>query len=426
MKNNMFNFWKVFKYSGIAVFMAILYLLMMQGLLSKRIERQRINELVSVVFVQARLSSLALETLPSDGISQASGIELKVIDKPKVSSDLWLISQAEKFQLEFCKIEQQCPLVVASTEDNSVWVELPSPYEKVWMSVQVSPGSKLFMEPLVFLPSILGAAITTLLIFLSLEIDKPLKSLEAKLNSISLRGLSEWKSISIRGSKAVSRLTEQINKMGESLKNSEEDRTIMLAGMAHDLRAPITRLQMRLGQKLDENKASLVDLKSLSIILEQFLFFAGSGEVEKPIKVPLNDLISELKASTDADINLNLIELEACIRPVSISRAIRNLLENAIEYGDQPICIELKKGNKKNEFQIIVWDSGFGIEGKDWPQALKPFKRFDSARRGRGHCGLGLAISSRIANEHGGCLEPSYRSDKYGFGVVFSALSIEK
>ena len=187
----------------------------------------------------------------------------------------------------------------------------------------------------------------------------------------------------------------------------------MLAGIAHDLRAPITRLQFRLSMpqlSADERERCAGDLQSLERITGQFLLFAGGGDSETSLQVPLDQLLAEVASSHPADqLRLDLTPLSVSVKPVALGRAIANLIDNAFSYGVAPVILRLCVEDTR--CCVEVWDQGQGMPSQQWEEALQPFHRLDSSRGQQGHCGLGLAIVSHVARQHGGRLECIHRDD---------------
>ena len=210
----------------------------------------------------------------------------------------------------------------------------------------------------------------------------------------------------------------------------------MLAGIAHDLRSPLTRLQLRLGladqdsMALKERSLAEADIAALERITGQFLVFAGVDDAEPAIEVPLNGLLAEAAAFA-GDLAMDLPPLHRQVRPTALSRAVANLLDNALSHGRPPLRLVLRPVGAEG-FEIQVWDGGHGIAAEQWEQALRPFQRLDLARGGdRGHSGLGLAIADRVARDHGGTLRrldnrpPDSQADRgLRFGLALQGFSI--
>lgn len=189
----------------------------------------------------------------------------------------------------------------------------------------------------------------------------------------------------------------------------------MLGGIAHDLGSPLTRLRLRLAQPTpwtsQERRRAEADLNALERITEQFLLFVGAGQQERPVAVPLHELVAEAANAVEA-VELALEPMERRVRPIALSRAVANLLTNAQAHGQPPLRLVLKSAPGEG-FAIEAWDGGPGLPAAEWERAKQPFQRLDAARGGLGHSGLGLAIAERVARAHGGELT-SYRAGEPG------------
>jgi two-component system osmolarity sensor histidine kinase EnvZ len=208
----------------------------------------------------------------------------------------------------------------------------------------------------------------------------------------------------------VRQLIGRFNAMVDRLQSGERERAVMLAGIAHDLKSPLTRLRFRLslaGLPDGDLQQAEADITAMERITGQFLQFAGGVDNEPAMLVPLDQLLAEQTAGIAAeDLELDLEPLERVVRPVALARAVANLIDNARSYGAPPLLLQLQEAEPQGQgFRIVVWDGGAGIDGGRWQQALMPFQRLDAARGGSGHCGLGLAIAARVAQGHGGHLE---------------------
>jgi two-component system osmolarity sensor histidine kinase EnvZ len=217
----------------------------------------------------------------------------------------------------------------------------------------------------------------------------------------------------------------RFNTMLQRLEESGRERNTMLAGIAHDLRSPLTRLRLRLAlaaegpMATEEVERAQADIRSIERITRQFMIFAGAEAREAPVLVPLDALVAEAAAAVgDVPLELDLEPLVRRVRPIALARAVGNLLDNALAHGRPPLRVVLRPvvggkgaggspgggGPVASGFEIQVWDCGDGISPDQWQKALTPFQRLDQARGGEGHCGLGLAIAAKVAREHGGDL----------------------
>ncbi len=202
----------------------------------------------------------------------------------------------------------------------------------------------------------------------------------------------------------------------------------MLVGIAHDLRAPLTRLRLRLAQTApwtaDDRERAERDLAALEGITAQFLLFVGAEGREHPLPLPLEALVAEAANAVDR-VELALEPMERCVRPVALARAVANLLRNAEAHGQPPLRLWLRSLPEQG-FAILVGDGGEGIPPTEWERLKQPFQRLDPARGGLGHSGLGLAIAERVAQAHGGTLacRQGSAAEGGGFVVVFTGRSL--
>ncbi|WP_171207381.1 MULTISPECIES: ATP-binding protein [unclassified Ruegeria] len=188
-----------------------------------------------------------------------------------------------------------------------------------------------------------------------------------------------------------------------------EQRTLILSGVSHDLRTPLTRL--KLGLSLlpeDEAKPMLKDVDEMQSLLDAFLEFSrGASEVAPQEVDPVEWLGQIIDDAQRAGHKAELVSVEGqgnvMLRPTAMRRAVENLIGNAVRYGDRAE-ISLMVTNKS--MRIRVEDDGPGIPLEQRTEAVKPFTRLDASRnqnQGSG-VGLGLAIVADIARAHGGTL----------------------
>jgi two-component system osmolarity sensor histidine kinase EnvZ len=403
-----------------------LSLALLQALLAQRLERAQILQLGPEVAFNLRLGELALDRLPPAALARLSGLPLRVGANPPVSRDSRLQRQARQLQQELCREITPCPPVLpAAAARPGVWVELLSPLEPVWLFTPLDPPRGRAPDPLLLGLALLAGSISSSLLYLWWEVQRPLQQLEQALaqvgNSDQANAASLASPLPSSGSGAVRRLTARFKAMVQRLAANERDRTTMLAGIAHDLKSPLTRLRLRLAGQAEQQRAE-ADLDALERITAQFLLFAGGGDAEPAILLPLDQWLAELSAAIEPDqLQLDLEPLQACVQPTALGRAVGNLIDNAFSHGSPPLRLVLRREEEEG-FRIEVWDQGQGISPEAWPQAVQPFQRLDRARGGSGHCGLGLAIAARVAVSHGGQLECQRSAE--GFAVVLRGRSV--
>lgn len=188
-----------------------------------------------------------------------------------------------------------------------------------------------------------------------------------------------------------------------------EQRTLMLSGVSHDLRTPLTR--MRLGLSLlddDEAEPLLRDVDEMQRLLDAFLDFSkgaseGDAEACDPHALIRKVVEDALRSGKDVKLIEEQGSGEVMLRPTAMRRAVENLLGNAIRYGTRA---EVSVVMTDKSLRIRVEDDGPGIPSEQRSEAIKPFTRLDPSRNQNlgGGVGLGLAIVNDIARAHGGVL----------------------
>lgn len=215
------------------------------------------------------------------------------------------------------------------------------------------------------------------------------------------------------GPEEIATVARSFNHMAQSLAAADHERALMLAGVSHDLRTPLTKLRLGVeiaGAQVDAPLAASMarSIDEMDGIVGQFLQFARSGEAEAPTPASLNDLaqaVAEAQADHGRTVRLELGALpEVPVRPQALRRALDNLVENAWRHGQPPVV--LRTGADANSVWLEVQDQGPGIRADDMDRMRQPFARGGgTARTGPPGAGLGLAIVERVARSHGGRLE---------------------
>ncbi|MEZ5714888.1 MAG: ATP-binding protein [Paracoccaceae bacterium] len=197
--------------------------------------------------------------------------------------------------------------------------------------------------------------------------------------------------------------------MRSRIERQIEQRTLMLSGVSHDLRTPLTRLRLGLSLLDEDDRAPLErDVDEMQRLLDEFLSFvrdASEGEAEPVDPVALVRQIVEdcQRAGDPVELRLASGDGTVALRPVAIRRAVENLIVNAVRYGHRAeVSVELTD----KSLRIRVEDDGPGIPPERREEAMRPFTRLDEARnqnKGSG-VGLGLSIAVDVARAHGGVL----------------------
>ena len=210
----------------------------------------------------------------------------------------------------------------------------------------------------------------------------------------------------------LSEVSSTFNKMADSLAELDAERTLILAGVSHDIRTPLARLRLAVEMLPDDGCASLKggmieDIGDMANIINQFLDFVRGVEGEPTQMVDINTLLQSLqerqsRAGRNLTVKLAPTYFVA-IRPLAMQRLLDNLVGNAYIYGRGEVSVASKI--MADNIVISVFDNGPGIPESHVDKLLRPFERLDTARSNAGGSGLGLAIADRIAKLHQGKLE---------------------
>ncbi len=193
-----------------------------------------------------------------------------------------------------------------------------------------------------------------------------------------------------------------------------EQRTLLLSGVSHDLRTPLTRL--RLGLSLlpetkdtrDEIAALSADVSQMERMVEEFLSFARGDAVEDMTPADAVALVGQVVEDAQRMGGAVALSVEGVAEPVqmrphAVARAVENLVGNALRYGKRA---EVRLVFADRSLRVVVEDDGPGIPTDRRDEALRPFTRLEAERdpnRGGG-VGLGLSIAADVARSHGGRL----------------------
>ncbi len=279
---------------------------------------------------------------------------------------------------------------------------LNPPYGKTW----------LWWALAAFVASILCAVLIT-------------SRLTAPLNQLSLtarefgRGRVPKTLPEDSGPEEIRELNASFNRMVQDITRVEKDREVLLAGVSHDLRTPITRL--RLETELadlpeDTHRAMVSDLEQMERIVNQFMDYARRNSLPLAA-VDLSRLVSDAVRIARIDIDPG-VRLRVSIDPdiwvmahsIEMSRVVQNLYTNALRYGKSQdgvldLTVELKREDDKAV--LIVSDCGPGLDMSQVGRLMRPFERGDAARGGTAGSGLGLAIVERIVRRCSGTVSLS-------------------
>ena len=281
--------------------------------------------------------------------------------------------------------------------DDEFWVMMPRerverPHAWQWLG----------WVSLVLLLALIGGAL------IARQVGKPLRDMARAAQAI---GQGETPpSLDENGAEETRVVARAFNQMAADLASIERERSLVLAGISHDLRTPLTRLRIAAEFITDPSSRDglIADVEQMDDVVGQFLDYARLGEQEPVAATDLKALAESVAlpyAKRAKQLKLELAELPLCpVRPLLLKRALANLLDNAIKYGEGNVVLRLQQqvshGRPCAFFAVL--DRGPGIPPENMDAVKRPFVRLDNARSGVGGSGLGLAIVERAARLHGG------------------------
>jgi two-component system osmolarity sensor histidine kinase EnvZ len=293
---------------------------------------------------------------------------------------------------------------------SGLWIGFTAGGEHWWL---VLPPPRF--EPQELPPDLwVGLALTlaVLLLIAGLFVRGIVRPLARLGEAVAATGDGAARTVTPEGPQEVRRLAERHNRMLGRLAHAESERREMLAGLTHDLRAPLARLRVRLALlESDAERAGLTrDAEDMERIVAQCLVFLRSEENPRAPPAPLlladaasNEVArqSELGRPVSLTVSAAAIPLRAAITPGNVQRLLDNLIDNALQHGAPPVEVALDVEGART-LKLSVSDHGTGIAADNRERALKAFAQIEPARATGGSCGLGLAIVRRIVAGCGG------------------------
>ena len=292
-----------------------------------------------------------------------------------------------------------------------LWISFNVELDDFWVvipKIQVDrpfPWHWLWWGALVGLLSLFGAYI------IAARINRPLNLLVAAADK--LRNGEPAPRLPEDSVDELGQVSRTFNEMADSLVRLDSERTLLLAGVSHDIRTPLARLRIAVEllpeQSCAQMKEGMIeDIADMDNIIHQFLDFVRGVEGESTRMMDVNELLQALadrQSRAGRDLKLKLGPTYFIpLRPLAMQRLLDNLVGNAYAYAKGKVEIESKITAEK--IVISVLDNGPGIPQEHAERLLRPFERLDTARnKNAGGSGLGLAICNRIAKLHRGSLE---------------------
>ncbi|MFD1701080.1 ATP-binding protein [Halopseudomonas phragmitis] len=304
-------------------------------------------------------------------------------------------------------------------DDPAIWVHQPG-YEEQWLRLPLYAhplrGQRVWLVVTWLL--LIGMLSTAAAWIFVRQLNQPLKALE-----FAARRIGQGHSVRLLDTGGPAEMAEvyrAFNQMAQDVEQANRDRALLLAGVSHDLRTPLTR--MRLSTELlssaepELTDGMIRDIEDMDAILDQFMAYIRDGSDEALEPGDINEVIREVVAP----LNTGEERVRLCLEPVpefnfrrlSIKRVMTNLIENALNHGagsGVEICTYVTRAAAQPYLVVSVLDRGPGIDPSESEALFTPFIRGDRARSTTG-TGLGLAIVKRIADNHGATVQLLNRS----------------
>lgn len=296
----------------------------------------------------------------------------------------------------------------------------------LFLSAELAPGrwvtvqSWLPRDPPRFLGRLIGQTLVLYVIVLvplllvGRRIARPLKDLTHSAEQFAVKGAAE--PVRERGPGDVRRLTTAFNAMRARLFAMLTEKDRMLGAIGHDLRTPLASLRVRAESVEDESeRARMIEtIEEMNRMLDDILSLARAGRSMEPVQkvdlAALADAVVEDFIELGHEVDMaESARTVLSMRPQLMRRALRNLIENAVKYGERA-RVELVRDTA--EIRIDVNDDGPGMPEDRMADMVEPFTRMEESRsRDTGGAGLGLALVRAIMREHGGELRLSNRAE---------------
>jgi two-component system osmolarity sensor histidine kinase EnvZ len=288
------------------------------------------------------------------------------------------------------------------------WVDIPVRQQMIRIGFQYD---RIGAQPPLALTIVLvmGSILTLVTaILLTRRLTIPIERLYQAASDI---GKGDWPNqIKEEGPEELQALTRTFNQMNKQVKELLANRTMLLTGIAHDLRTPLTQIQLALemfpdnGGDIELMESIKDDLDRINHLIGESLSIGLEFAEEKKTKV---DIVEELRVIISrypqSRINFRVSEKNSCLLylpTLALHRVINNLLENAISYGNSK-TVDVSYQCKKDQTIIKIEDRGHGIPSEQSEAVFRPFYRLEKSRNtGTGGSGLGLAIVRQLSDSH--------------------------
>lgn len=298
-------------------------------------------------------------------------------------------------------------------EGSAVWVEMPVGGKM--LQAGFFPDRYAVKPPLAAVTLVSVGAFIVLLTALLLvrRITVPLAKASRAAGVVGKGGIPD--ELPETGPRELADLARRFNQMAREVHDLLENRTTLLGGISHDLRTPLTRMQLNielLRESFDPSRLARMekDLAEMNALIGGYLELARNTQVELPQDTDLDRLMISIAAKHGAQYQ-SQGRCAFQVAQASLERILDNLLQNARRYGGEKMpVIQLRCG--KDIAEISVIDSGPGIPDSELEKVFRPFYRLETSRASAtGGTGLGLAIVRQLAELNGWAIRLANRPE---------------
>jgi len=278
-----------------------------------------------------------------------------------------------------------------------LWLASPSVQTNIWIGLPFKPLQREIFWQVAGMWLALGGVLGILgALWIARRINRPLRTLTQAAVQVG-RGETPH-DLAENGPTEIASLSRTFNQMAHNVQRLTADRTLLLAGVSHDLRTPLARLRLALEMLGDNAEVTLTqgmvqDIDDMDHIIEQFLAYVRNGEMEAVRQADLNELIEATTARYRRQgqrITLDLLPLpQLAMRTVAMQRLLSNLIDNALRHGGGEV--EVRTRRVEGRIQLSVLDRGPGLAATSSSERPASF----GSR-------LGLVVVERIAQLHQG------------------------
>ena len=369
---------------------------------------QQVNELlakqVRVVFIDVKDPRLSPAMAKAFQLETGIGVYL---EKDAMQLGLNESVYYEHRSIEMSKLlDGEAEVRITEGDEYLYWIRPPQA-PKLWVKIPISGIHESNYNPLIIILVILGALSVIGAWLFVRQLNRPLKALQSAAHDVGRGDFPE--PIAERGTTEIVAVTQAFNHMSKGIKQLEDDRNLLMAGISHDLRTPLTRI--RLATEMMSSQDEFLkdgidnDIDDMNTIIDQFIDYIRHDSKDKAELEDLNVLMAEVvSAESVSERNITFVGGEVpkvTLRFVAMKRVVANLIQNALRYSDDDIFISTGEDKTGRFVYFEICDSGPGIPDADIERLFQPFTQGDKARGTEGS-GLGLAIIKRIVDTHGG------------------------